>query len=151
MERRLRICISMSSLQSVWSCTRCHAVWRPTLAGRRSVSTVQFGSMCRGLPLGLLQPAGGPLIATRRARRWSISGLVLATWPNCLRRLSWMISDTRVQPVRFLISHGCWLQWTRILATTTFTPSLYTINVYMLLSGFKCSLKTYFCKLSFAT
>jgi len=31
-----------------------------------------------------VQPAGGPLIAARRAHRWSISGLVLAIWPNCL-------------------------------------------------------------------
>jgi len=83
----------MSVFQSVRSCTRCYAKWRSTFASRKTVSTVWTSG--HGLPLGLLQPAGGPLIAAQRACQWSISGLDLAMWPSFLRRLSWMIDWLR--------------------------------------------------------
>jgi len=66
------------------------------------------------VPLSLLQPVGGPLIAAWKSCRWSVSRLVLVIWPNCLRRLSPMISDTGLGCSQFeSVSHYCWLLWTR--------------------------------------
>ena len=60
--------------------------YRPMLVGFRSFSTVRV-HVCLGRPRGRFQAAGGPRIAARRARRWSISGSDLAMWLKSCSRL----------------------------------------------------------------